>query len=205
MSGGRLTSETDIKKKSKIQPRSSYTREKITKLELGEERKYVIEHDKHKECDPAFEENHIKKVDREDSSDDTDHHVYYFLVSLDAPNFPQISDKDIKVMLKCTDGYAKCSTGQIHNVHIFRGKRCGIATVLSVLCMIDDDVNPGEEISLDLDKKISSLYDGVATRKKVKIVIIIYLTVHVCIYTSGFVFSVNTYHCSFYLLDSREM
>ena len=77
-------------------------------------------------------------------------------------------------------GYANCAKGWIHDVRVtkhypYNAQNCGIATALTFLCMIDRDVNPGNQINVDLGKEFG--YDEVtialARRRCAKIVALV--------------------------------
>ena len=123
-------------------------------MRVGDRRRYDIDPSK-RECkllDHHSINHYWIKKDFEANS------LYLFYVSEDDKWIPD-KKHDEQKKYKNQLGVARCSVGKIRNVWINsepkNARKCGIAKILAFLCMIDQDVNPGPGISLDIDTELA--------------------------------------------------
>ena len=140
-------------------------------MELNEVHAIKLDFNQRKSCQlldkqkKKVEKYYVKKILKGEQD-------WHFFASVDE-DFTESSKSDFTEKNDDQIGYAHCSKALIVNVYVEDGdngklnaRRCGIGTVLSVLCMIDEDVNPGEGIALNVDVRFLSY--GQATIEKIK-------------------------------------
>ena len=123
-------------------------------MSVGDRRRYDIDPSK-QDCillDEYGIDHYWIKKDFEANS------LYLFYASEDNKWNPD-QKNDEKKKYKNQLGVARCSVGKIWNVWINsepkNARKCAIAKILAFLCMIDQDVNPGPGISLDIDTELA--------------------------------------------------
>ena len=104
-------------------------------MDIDGVQEFTIDKTIRKKCTLKANKYFVKKV-RDDDGD------YIFFASTDK-TFPMLPEEAQTEFIKYTTqiGYSYCEVGQIHKVSVNEGTmkalECGIATILSTLCMID--------------------------------------------------------------------
>ena len=119
-------------------------------MKVNEVREFSIDYNAKKSCNLV--DKHGKKVD-----------TYY--IKKKQPFFPFMEmlfeasmDKEFPESAIGLLGHAKCDEAFIFNVYVSDGegglyaRQCGIGTSLSALCMIDEDVNRGDGVAMNLNR-----------------------------------------------------
>ena len=129
-------------------------------MKNNEIQSFVIDYDRHSNCElvdedgEKIEEYYVKKTQLKHKNIK----FWHFTASINK-DFNEEEQRDwILGKSSCKMGFidlVEVSTSKVRPPSVsdpssLNARRCGIGTVLSVLCMIDKDVNPGSGIALDL-------------------------------------------------------
>ena len=128
-----------------------------TPMKLNSIQSFKIDYEKHKYCKlvdkskKRVEKYYVKKI-KEEKND------WYFIASLNK----ELKEENRREWLL---GHSNCRNGVIEEVNVsgraenvldrLMARRCGIGTILTALCIIDKDANPGDGIALDLNHHFS--------------------------------------------------
>ena len=125
-------------------------------MKLNKVQTFKIDYNQRKSCKLLDKQNkkvetyYVKKIVK--GEDD-----WHFYASVDE-DFTESENSDFTEKNDDQLGYANCDKAVIDQVYVEGGdddmrkaRRCGIGTVLSILCMIDEDVNPGDGIALNVN------------------------------------------------------
>ena len=155
----------------------------LRSMEVNEVREFKIDHDEGKmRC--KLEDDSGRKIDtyyiKKYSISQNKYEFHANLLSEDLTNEPPEKGLAGKAPTKSSMGYAVCGAAFIDVVRVYDGsaprggpwfdpKFCGIGTTLSALCMLDEDVNSGDVVALNLNRKLASVSPAKvkATIKKV--------------------------------------
>ena len=127
-------------------------------MKLNEVRPFVIDYDQRKNCKAVDKNNkkietyYVKKIVRGGKN-------WHFFASVDK-DFAECEKSNWNCEQNDDQlGYAYCQDALIEYVHVegeekdkMKARRCGIGSTLAALCMVDEDVNPGDGIALNLKR-----------------------------------------------------
>ena len=143
-------------------------------MKLNDVQTFKIDYNQRKSCN--LFDKHNKKVETYYVKKKDKGKIFklrwQFYASVDE-DFTQSEISDFKEKDDDQLGSVKCNKAVIDLVYVEGGehdtrkaRRCGIGTILSALCMIDEDVNPGDGIALNLDDHFR--ISGISLIEKVK-------------------------------------